>query len=74
MCVPLLHAGDIEQLAVGGLEQCNAERQIDAHNPEFSRAGEVSVHGVGEHAEHPVDMKTANGTDREWDIANSKEW
>ena len=50
------------------------EGQVDAHDPVLGRAREVPIHDVRNHAKDPVDMQTADGTDREWNIPNLEAW
>lgn len=53
----LLLFSDASQLGHIGLEQSNAEWQVDAHDPELGAAQEMAVCGICEQDLHQVDVE-----------------
>ena len=56
------------------LEESNANRKIDAHDPILNSTGEIAVEHVGQEGETEVDVESGNCCDPKWNIADPKEW
>lgn len=69
----LLHLGNVEESGVGGVEQGNAERKPDTHDPELDtrcHVGAIDVTGLdGE----PVEVEENNGAKRQRETTDSED-
>lgn len=65
--------GDASQLGHVGLEKSNAERQVDAHDPELGATQEMAIGGICEQNLHQVDVQEKGRCDGNLQVADPDE-
>jgi len=66
----LLLFGDASQLGHIGLEKSNAERQVDAHDPELGTAQEMAIRGVCQQDLDQIDVQEECASDGNLQVAD----
>lgn len=71
--VLLLHLRNMQEVAVGGVEQGQTTGEIDAHDPELHVAGHDGPDHDGNLAGNPVQMQKADSRQRKRERADSQD-
>lgn len=69
-----LSLADTPQLGQIGLEERDAERKVNAHDPELGRAEEMTIRCVCQHDLHEVDVQKACRRDGDRQVSHAYEW